>query len=91
MNGVKVRLFGKKYCGICLDVHYRIKKLQPILKFELESVDIELTENKQYLRQYYHDIPVIHMNGKEVMRHGLDEEAFKSAIEHEKNKTVIGP
>ena len=79
----KVQLFSKKYCGICQDVQYKIQKLQQSLKFDFETVDIELPSNKEFLKRYIYDIPVIHLNGQEIMRHGIDEDAFKKAILHE--------
>jgi predicted thioredoxin/glutaredoxin len=71
-----VQLFSKKYCGICEDVHYQLLKLQEGMKFDLQIVDVELKENKAYLRKYYNDIPVIHLDQELIMKHGIDCQEF---------------
>jgi hypothetical protein len=77
-----VQLFSKQYCGLCEEVHYQLEKLQPKLKFDLQIVDVELKENKQFLKMYFNDIPVIHLDQKPIMKHGIDIEEF-TKIFHE--------
>ena len=76
---LRVQLFTKKYCGICEDVLYKLKNIQKDTPFLLETIDIE----KNNLVKYTFDIPVIHVNGKFIMKHGLDLKSFKEALTRE--------
>uniref|UniRef100_A0A3Q2E035 Glutaredoxin-like protein n=1 Tax=Cyprinodon variegatus TaxID=28743 RepID=A0A3Q2E035_CYPVA len=40
--------------------------------FVLQQVDISLPENRQWWDKYKWDIPVFHLNGRFVMKHGVD-------------------
>jgi thiol-disulfide isomerase/thioredoxin len=62
----KIQFFTKKYCGLCEDLIYRLSVLQEKYRFEIEQVDVEKKENKQWLRKYYYDIPVMHLEGKRI-------------------------
>lgn len=42
------------------------------LQFVLQQVDISLPENRQWWDKYKWDIPVFHLNGRFVMKHGVD-------------------
>lgn len=42
------------------------------LQFILQQVDISLPENRMWLDRYKWDIPVFHLNGQFVMKHGVD-------------------
>lgn len=41
-------------------------------QFVLQQVDISLQENKVWFDRYRWDIPVFHLNGQFVMKHGVD-------------------
>ena len=43
--------------------------------FKYEEVDITAPEHKEtWWKMYKYDIPVVHLNGKEIARHRLDAE-----------------
>jgi hypothetical protein len=67
----RIQLFGKKYCGLCDEAEHQLLKLDSVIRFQLEKIDINKPENKTWLR-YQYDIPVLHLNGKPVMKHVVD-------------------
>lgn len=40
--------------------------------FELEEIDIDKGENQRKYIRFTYDVPVVHLNGKELMRHRVD-------------------
>ncbi|KAH6579402.1 hypothetical protein BASA61_010260 [Batrachochytrium salamandrivorans] len=40
--------------------------------FTFNEIDIDKRENKQWLRKYMLDVPVLHVNGKEAFKHRLE-------------------
>ena len=52
-----------------------------LLQFEYEEVDISLDENAFWRSRYKYEIPVVHLNGKMLMKHWFDEDKMKSALD----------
>ena len=48
---------------------------------------IDKPENKEAFSQYRYDIPVLHLNGKYLMKHFVDEELLERKLQQEENKT----
>jgi len=71
-----VSLFTRKDCTLCDSAKFVIKKVQNKIPFQYEEVDIAKPENAKWHTLYTNDIPVIHVNGKEVARHRLNEPQF---------------
>ena len=51
-----------------------------ILQFEYEEVDISKEENHQWFKLYRYDIPVVHLNGKLLMKHHIDVSVLQKAL-----------
>ncbi|KAL6048514.1 Glutaredoxin, variant 2 [Balamuthia mandrillaris] len=79
-----IRLFTKSDCGLCEDAKHvllRVRsKVGPFAPFELEEVDIRKKENEEWMLKYCFDIPVVHLNGKEVFRHRVDEAKLEQLL-----------
>jgi thiol-disulfide isomerase/thioredoxin len=81
-----VSLIGKRYCGLCDEAEHQILKVKEQIPFEFEKIDIEKRENKEFLLKYVYEIPVVHLNGKEVMRNAVDSEFLKKVLKFESNR-----
>lgn len=49
--------------------------------FRYEEVDIGLPQHSAWLDQYTNDIPVVHVEGREIARHRLNESALTQSLE----------
>ena len=58
-----------------------------ITQFIYEEEYIDVTENEEWFRRYRYDIPVLHLNGRLLMMHRVDEDKLKTALEELKNTT----
>ena len=45
-----------------------------------EEMYIDEPENKTWFDQYCHDIPVIHINGRFLMKHFVDEKLLQTTL-----------
>lgn len=76
-------LYTKKYCGLCEEAKAQILTLQKTVPFSFEQVDIEAAGNTEWLRKYMYDIPVIHINGVPLMKHGVHIETLVDELNKE--------
>ena len=49
--------------------------------FRYEEVDIGLPQHSAWLDQYTNDIPVVHVEGREIARHRLNESTLTQSLE----------
>ena len=64
-----VQLFTHAQCSLCEPAKYVIQRVQKQMPFRYEEVDIKRQGNEVYHALYQYDIPVIHLDGKEVRIH----------------------
>ena len=76
----RVTFFTKSDCSLCRSALYVIERVRRSEPFELEQVDISAAGNEAWFAAYHHDIPVIHLNGKEIFRHRVDERRLREAL-----------
>ena len=69
----RLTFFTKPDCSLCRGALYVIERVRARIPFELVSVDITAHENERWFEAYRHDIPIVHLNGKEIFRHHIDE------------------
>jgi len=69
-------------CSLCDDAKEVIFKHAS--KFIYEEVDITAAGNEVFFELYKHDIPVVHVNNVEVMRHRVLENALVEALDNAK-------
>ncbi|KAL6079134.1 Glutaredoxin family protein [Balamuthia mandrillaris] len=75
-----IRLFTKSDCGLCEEAKHVLLRVRSKVPFELEEVDIRRKENEEWMLKYCFDIPVVHLNGKEVFRHRVDEAKLEQLL-----------
>ncbi|KAK9763884.1 hypothetical protein K7432_009070 [Basidiobolus ranarum] len=66
-------LFGSKGCDLCHEAKNTLLKVRKIYPFEFKEIDIQQPENRKKWEKYTFDIPVLHLNGEEIMMHSVDE------------------
>ncbi len=77
----KITLFTKDDCGLCSGVLFVIQKVRRRIPFDLELVDITAPGHEAWLESYRNDIPVVHLNGREIFRHRIDEAGLRRLLE----------
>ena len=77
----KITLFTKEDCGLCGGVLFVIQKVRRVIPFDLELVDITAPGQEAWLEAYRNDIPVVHLNGREIFRHRIDEARLRRMLE----------
>ena len=67
---------------MCVPVKFIIKRVEDRFpdRMRFESIDIEDPKNHKWFDLYKYDIPVVHVDGKEIARHRLDESDLSEAI-----------
>jgi glutaredoxin len=75
---LKVTLYTKPECGLCEEAAEMLARLQKVIRFELESVNIE-TDSSTY-RKFWDRIPVVAVDGEEVAVAPLDEKILRAAL-----------
>jgi glutaredoxin len=76
-----VTFFTRPECTLCVSALYVIKRVRVDAPFELEIVDISATENEDWCEAYRNDIPVVHLNGKEIFRYRVDERRLREILQ----------
>ena len=66
---------------LCDGALFVIEKVRRTAPFELEMVDISAPGQEKWFEAYKNDIPVVHLDGKEVFRHRVDERALRLLLE----------
>lgn len=78
--GVIVTFFTKADCSLCDAALFVVEKVRQQIPFDLQRVDITAPGFEITFRRYCHDIPVIHINGREVFRHRVDERTLRREL-----------
>ncbi|KAG0140968.1 hypothetical protein CROQUDRAFT_52452 [Cronartium quercuum f. sp. fusiforme G11] len=76
----RLTIFTAPHCTLCEQFRTELLKLKhsavyPYRDFDLAYYNIRdssLEDHKLYRRAYQYDIPVLHLDGKELMRHRLN-------------------
>lgn len=77
----KITLFTKDDCPLCDAAWFVIKKLRRRVDFEMQRIDVTDAANAKWYALYCNDIPVVHLNGKEVFRHRVSERRLREILE----------
>lgn len=81
-----VTMFSKaEGCSLCDDAKEVMMKFKK--KFIYEEVDITANGNQEWFNKYKYDIPVIHINNQEVMRHKVFEKPFLEALKQAESRS----
>jgi glutaredoxin len=76
----RVTFFTKPDCGLCNAAMYVIERVRRWVPFEFESIDITAPGQEKWLDRYREHIPVVHLNGREVFRHRVDEKELRRLL-----------
>ncbi|KAL2911828.1 hypothetical protein HK105_208678 [Polyrhizophydium stewartii] len=80
MSRHRLVLFGRQYCGLCEHAKEVILGVRAKVPFEFDEVDIDKAKDRQWLRKYMFDVPVVHVNGAEVFRHRVEPAELERAL-----------
>lgn len=75
----EVTLYTKHDCPLCHKAKAVLERVRTQVPFELKEVDI-LKCDEETMHRYCFHIPVVHLNGTEVFRHRVDEEAMLQLV-----------
>ncbi len=76
----RVTLFTAPKCASCHAVRYVIHRVRADIAFELETIDVSSPGNERWLEAYRDAIPVVHIDGSEVFRGGIDERRLRRLL-----------
>ncbi len=76
----RITFFTKPECTLCNAALFVIKRVQATVPFEIETVDISASGNEEWWEAYRNDIPVVHLNGREVFRHRVEERQLRALL-----------
>ncbi|ORX92432.1 glutaredoxin 2 [Basidiobolus meristosporus CBS 931.73] len=79
-------LFGSKGCGLCHEAKESILNVRRAIPFEFQEVDIHQPEHKKRWEKYTFDIPVVHLNGEEILMHAVDETKLAEQLKKRMNE-----
>ena len=74
---MKVTLYTKEDCGLCHDAEDMLRRLQDVIPFEIELVDVDMHGEAQ---TFSDRVPVIVVDGREVAAAPLDERRIRLAL-----------
>lgn len=77
----QVTLFTRRDCHLCELALHTLNRIRTDMAFALEIVDVDEPENEPWLDAYDRDVPVVHVDGREVARHRLEEARLRAALE----------
>ncbi len=75
-----VTFFTKRDCGLCRSALYVVEKVRRTIPFELRIVDISAPGQESWREQYREHIPVVHLDGREIFRHRVDERRLRALL-----------
>ncbi len=79
---IVVELLGKDECCLCDEALVVLERLKVELEFELVKTDI--TGDEELHRAYFERIPVVRLNGRELMQFHVDERALREHLKSAK-------
>lgn len=77
---IRITFFTKPDCTLCHGALYVVERVRAKYSFELEMIDISAPGQERWFETYGDDIPVVHLNGREIFRHRVDERKFREIL-----------
>jgi hypothetical protein len=78
MPATRVVLYSKPGCHLCEDMHAQVRRA--LGGTGISVAERNITQNLDDFVRYQNDIPVLAIDGREVARHRISEEALVSAL-----------
>lgn len=86
----RVTFFTKEDCELCRAAWFVIQRVRAAAPFETEIVDITRPQHRRWQEAYRNDIPVVHLNGREIFRHRVDEARLRAILAKEPGTGRLG-
>jgi glutaredoxin len=78
-QGLHLTLYTSKTCSLCVEAKQALERVRKQIPFTLTEVDIYAKGNEEH-QIYMYDIPVVHLNGKHLVQHRVNEAAVTEAL-----------
>lgn len=78
---LKIRFFTRDECQLCDAAWFVVSRVARRFGATVERVDIDENGNEPWRKLYDHDIPVVHLDEREIFRHRVDEKALREMLE----------
>jgi thiol-disulfide isomerase/thioredoxin len=75
---LKVEVYVKPDCSLCVPLMRTVEKVQSELGFSVEKVDI--SKDPELLEAYGHEIPVVFINGKKAFKYRVSEQELRKKL-----------
>jgi glutaredoxin len=69
----RLTLFTRERCHLCHDAHAALTRIQGRVSFELAIVDLDREAEPEKKREYDHEVPVVELEGRKIMKYRVDE------------------
>ncbi len=79
MNARTLIVYSREGCHLCEDMLETLRQYQSELGYHLEVYDID--DDVSLLEQFNALVPVVYLNGKELMRYFFELATLKAALE----------
>jgi len=76
----RLTFFTRPGCHLCDAALFVVHKVRQAIPFDLELVDISAPGHEAWADQYRDHIPVLHLDGREVLRHRVDERRLRELL-----------
>ncbi|KAF9024976.1 hypothetical protein CPC16_000834 [Podila verticillata] len=82
---LRLTLFTKSNCGLCVSAKEALTRVQAKVSFDLDQVDI-YAPGQEAAQKYMFDVPVVELNGQVAMMHKIDEPKLIDILRKEQGK-----
>ncbi|KIY50721.1 hypothetical protein FISHEDRAFT_71045 [Fistulina hepatica ATCC 64428] len=78
----RLTLFAGNQCSLCAGAKHELAKVRSVLPFELTQINIHEEGQERWRKKYMYWIPVLHIDGKEVLKGRWDSWGVLAALEN---------
>jgi glutaredoxin len=68
-----ITLFSRENCHLCHVAHEALLRVRAEEPFELSVVDLDREASAEVRAAYDHEVPVVELAGKKIMKYRIDE------------------
>ena len=76
-----VTLYTRNECHLCHEAHDALLRVRETSPFELCVVDLDLQADPEKRAAYDHEVPVIELEGRKIMKYRVDEARLARLLE----------
>lgn len=80
---MRLTFFTKPDCELCDAAWFVVDRAARHYGVEVERVDISATGQEIWFEQYKEHIPVVHLDGREIFRHRVDDRELRRILKPE--------